>query len=48
MIVIQHAAPMVFQERFALLSVSRKHHTDKIFVATRGGGRKLAESHRMY
>ena len=33
MIVIQHAAPMAFQERFALLSVSREHRTNKIFVA---------------
>ena len=37
MIVIEHAAPMAFQERFALLSVSvsREHRTDKLFVATR-------------
>ena len=34
MIVIQHAAPMAFQERFALLSVSREHRTNKICVAT--------------
>ena len=27
MIVIQHTAPMAFQERFALLSVSREQQT---------------------
>ena len=34
MIVIQHVAPMAFQVRFALLSISREHRTDKICVAT--------------